>query len=161
MDPNEISRLLSESLMPGETGLLIESICPACRDPGAYIGFNTVECPNKQCRFFEPTMVSQTPINNLVQYFEKLDNDPQANEALATSISSISPRKLLEMIPEIGKNEDIEYGPMRAKAIYFMLKHNHELAKATNTSAEEFWNNYYYNYENFLAKALAKLLSNR
>lgn len=158
MDPNEISRLLSESLMPGETGLLIESICPACRDPGAYIGFNTVECPNKQCRFFEPTMVSQTPINNLVQYFEKLDNDPQANEALATSISSISPRKLLEMIPEIGKNEDIDqYDPMRAEAIYFMLKHNHELAKATNTSAEEFWNNYYYNYENFLAKALANL----
>ena len=101
------------------------------------------------------------PRQALVQYFEELgaNPNPQVDELLVASISNMPPIKLLEIIPEIGKNEDmVQYGPMRADAIEFMLKHNRELAKATNTSAEEFKNNHYYNYEFWLSKAWGRLV---
>jgi hypothetical protein len=34
--------------------ILTEATCPKCGDPGAYVGFNDVECPNPGCSHYVP-----------------------------------------------------------------------------------------------------------
>lgn len=46
MKPLDIARLITED--PD----VIK--CPACGESGAYVGFSTVECPNRRCRHFSP-----------------------------------------------------------------------------------------------------------
>ena len=41
----ELKRILSEKF-------LVEAVCTSCGDPNAYVGFNSVECPNDECKFF-------------------------------------------------------------------------------------------------------------
>ena len=41
--------------------VLKESICPVCGSKGAYIGLNTVECPNKSCARFSPEQMNGEP----------------------------------------------------------------------------------------------------
>lgn len=46
----QLKRLIKEALLQ-------ETTCPSCNNPDAYVGFTSVECPNKECQHFEPSMV--------------------------------------------------------------------------------------------------------
>ena len=46
MNPEDIARLITED--PD----IVDIKCPTCGAHGAYIGFNTIECPNPNCRHY-------------------------------------------------------------------------------------------------------------
>jgi len=40
---------------------LVMSLCPKCKLPGAYVGFNSIECRNKDCEYFVLTEDTTCP----------------------------------------------------------------------------------------------------
>ena len=54
MTPKQIAKWLTE-----DPDILAEEACPSCGDPGAYVGFSSVECPNENCRLFVPPKPSR------------------------------------------------------------------------------------------------------
>lgn len=49
------------SIMDEYVALLTKSasICTSCKNPNAYLGYNEVECPNPQCRFFSQNWANE------------------------------------------------------------------------------------------------------
>lgn len=37
--------------------------CPLCKSKGAYVGLNTVECPNRGCEAYEQKMEQKTRLS--------------------------------------------------------------------------------------------------
>ncbi|HEY3324730.1 MAG TPA: hypothetical protein VGP72_30035 [Planctomycetota bacterium] len=70
------------------------SRCPACKTPGAYIGFTTVECQNPECKHFVPIEKRICPCCGIVGHVpdagtsqDTLDTTPQGTVDDADSSS--------------------------------------------------------------------------
>jgi len=52
MDIRDISRIITENIKENN-GLILETKCPKCGAEGAYLGLNTIECPNNLCAYYK------------------------------------------------------------------------------------------------------------
>lgn len=63
-----IRRVIRESL-------ITETACPECGNPNAYVGFTSVECPNRKCRFHLKSDTEETTFSPVVWALARLGSD--------------------------------------------------------------------------------------